>query len=533
MWNRRTIGIAAATLLVVGAVAISFRSPESTAPSAPSSGRPIEVAATPVTSRPIEVAAGGYVGSASCRECHADEYQSWHASYHRTMTQTVSEDTAPAAIVDTIVEVEGRLYSFENQGDDYIVELDDPTRHGIRMKRRLVLITGSHHMHVFWYESDFQRTPAMLPILYLIDQDRWIPRRSAFLRAPELAMGLELGRWNQNCCTCHSTHPRQRLNSETHIWDTHVAEFGISCEECHGPAEQHVEFHRERTDSVAESITNPKRLPVSTRSDLCGQCHGISLRSFDEVTVDDFMFNGCGFRPGQSLLEVESLKLLRTATGGPEVFRTWDGKNIQSAAYFWPDGEVRVSGREFNGLIESPCYQQGELGCLSCHQMHERDVSRQDEWREDQLKPGMRSNLACTQCHNDAERYGPQHTHHQLGSSGSDCMNCHMPHTVYGLLKTIRSHRISSPSVSMTLETGRQNACNLCHLDRTLEWTSEHLHQWYGQPRPEIDEQNRTIAASVLHYLKGDAVQRAIQAAAFAWPPRSRSPIHFGCRHCT
>ena len=50
-----------------------------------------------------------------------------------------------------------------------------------------------------------------------------------------------------------------------------------------------------------------------------------------------------------------------------------------------------------------------------------------------------------------------------------------MPFTTYGLLKTIRSHQISNPSVQATLETGRPNACNLCHLDKTLEWTANAL----------------------------------------------------------
>jgi hypothetical protein len=29
----------------------------------------------------------GFVGSARCRSCHPQAYESWHASWHRTMTQ--------------------------------------------------------------------------------------------------------------------------------------------------------------------------------------------------------------------------------------------------------------------------------------------------------------------------------------------------------------------------------------------------------------------------------------------------------------
>lgn len=93
-----------------------------------------------------------------------------------------------------------------------------------------------------------------------------------------------------------------------------------------------------------------------------------------------------------------------------------------------------------------------------------------------------------------------------------------MPFTTYGLLKTIRSHQISSPSVESTLATGRPNACNLCHLDKTLAWTAEYLNQWYGVAKPALGEDESSVAASVLVLLKGDAGQRAIVAESMGWP---------------
>ena len=41
------------------------------------------------------------------------------------------------------------------------------------------------------------------------------------------------------------------------------------------------------------------------------------------------------------------------------------------AGTFWSDGMERVSGREFNAMFESGCYQRGEMSCLSCHAMHQ------------------------------------------------------------------------------------------------------------------------------------------------------------------
>jgi hypothetical protein len=127
---------------------------------------------------------------------------------------------------------------------------------------------------------------------------------------------------------------------------------------------------------------------------------------------------------------------------------------------------------------------------------------------------------ACTQCH--AEYAEPErlraHTHHAPTSSGSDCLNCHMPFTTYGLTKAIRSHTITSPSMAKTLATGRPDACNQCHLDKTLGWAADHLHEWYGHERPPLDEERETIAASVRWAVSGDAGQRALMAWSLGWP---------------
>ena len=192
-----------------------------------------------------------------------------------------------------------------------------------------------------------------------------------------------------------------------------------------------------------------------------------------------------------------------------------NGKNRSS--YFWPDGMVRVAGREYNGLIESPCYQRGELSCLSCHRMHpdDRSSSSLEEWRNDQLKAELPGDRACLKCHEDFADRIAEHTHHAIDSSGSNCLNCHMPHTTYGLLKTIRSHQIDSPSVGAALSTGRPTACNHCHLDRSLGWTAEHLKSWYSHDIPELTETQLNRSAAVHDLLTGDAAQRVVQAAAF------------------
>ena len=94
-----------------------------------------------------------------------------------------------------------------------------------------------------------------------------------------------------------------------------------------------------------------------------------------------------------------------------------------------------------------------------------------------------------------------------------------MPHTTYGLLKAIRTHTISSPDVRVSNQTGRPNACNLCHLDKTLKWSADYLSDWYGIGRPELSEDQQTLSAALLWLLRGDACQRALAAWSFGWEP--------------
>lgn len=43
---------------------------------------------------PVEEA--GFATSDTCRSCHPSQYQSWHDSYHRTMTQAATPETVLA-----------------------------------------------------------------------------------------------------------------------------------------------------------------------------------------------------------------------------------------------------------------------------------------------------------------------------------------------------------------------------------------------------------------------------------------------------
>jgi hypothetical protein len=502
--------------------------------------RPAIVPESEIAHRPIQSPKENYVSSQTCRSCHPGEYHTWHGSYHRSMTQVASPESVLGDFDDTAVSLRGHDFQLSREGDSFWVEMEDFNHtdqftEPLKVKRRIEMTTGSHHMQIYWLASGDTRKMDMLPIVWLNADRRWVPRTSIFLMPPTKVMNLESGRWNRTCIMCHTTGEQPGLHSDRNM-DSKVSEFGIACEACHGPGREHVQHHRNLKNRYAMRLGNSPDTTIVTPTDLvqeldsqtCGQCHSV-LEQSHVATYEQWMLTGKQFEPGDRLSDT-----LKTIQVG-EPSRTSEEAKLN---WFWNDGMIRVSGREHNGLIDSPCYVHGigdrKLSCFSCHAMHPKktDPDALHEWANDQLKPGMRSNQACLQCHQDYDANLAAHTHHPAESTGSLCYNCHMPHTTYGLLTAIRSHEISSPSVDASLKTGRPNACNQCHLDKTLKWTAEHLRDWHEIPIPEIPDEHTTIAASVLWLLKGDAGQRALMAWSLGWEPaRKASGDSWMARH--
>ena len=471
--------------------------------------------------RPIERKSDGYVQAEACRECHPGNYESWHDSYHRTMTQLADPAIVMGKFEGQTVKTGDASYRLFEKDEVCWGELPTRILTGNRgpdtgtSRVPLVMTTGSHHMQVYWFPLAAGRSLGQFPLVYLKEAERWVPRHSCFLQPPGDPPGIEVGRWNNTCLQCHTTHPKQKL-SRDFSFDTNVAEFGISCEACHGPGQAHINYHRLDNDQLGiaeDPIVNLENLTHEKSSQTCGNCHSITTHLRAETRNE-----GHAFRPGKELEASRHLFRINERSKA-ELQRRGQNPEEFFEASFWPDGMVRVSGREYNGLIESPCYQQGEMSCLSCHALHQQTDDQRDPklWADDQLAIGMRSDQACLQCHNSTE-YGPQHTHHSTASSGSRCYNCHMPHTTYGLLKAIRSHTVSSPSVQHDdLQAGRPNACNLCHLDQTLQWTADHLEEWWKVEKPALQTAQREVAAGAIWTLTGDASIRALVAWHLGW----------------
>ena len=484
--------------------------------------------ATPPPITPRIVPEDGYIGSDDCRDCHREQHATWHASYHRTMTQVADSRSIRAPFDGTELSLEGADWRVEKRGEEFWVRgrpgASGGTQPATDRERRVVMATGSHNYQLYWLEEqEAGAGMGQFPLIYLLREGLWAPRKSRFLGPSLETTPNETGRWGRHCIKCHATH-----GQPAHVpsGETRVAELGISCEACHGPGADHARMQHSRQAEpllAGRDIVNPRNLGHQRSTEVCGQCHSIEI-FLDRERAMDWIRAGSRFRPGEILSDYQSTVRGRYEDNPPAVRQYLNQHQYFSLENcFWPDGVVRVSGREYHGTVESPCFQRGEMSCISCHRMHRPDADTRPlkTWANDQLGPGLDGNQACLQCHTGFSDSGAltAHTRHPAGSSGSECYNCHMPYTSWGLLRAIRSHTIESPDVATTVATGRPNACNQCHLDRTLAWSAQHLDEWYGAESPALTEEQKTVAASVLWAVKGDPVQLALMAWSMGWEP--------------
>ncbi len=386
--------------------------------------------------------------------------------------------------------------------------------------RELVLLTGSHHYLAFWIEGKDGQELRQFPFVYILDEKRFLPRKDAFLQPPDALPFL--ARWNANCIQCHSVagRPEQKEGYDERTgkfwskYNSQVAEQGISCEACHGPGLQHARLYanplkrREaRAQSTSAAIFVPRPQEGERGSEACGQCHSYFLPKDPEIWWTS------GF--SESFSAGETLDKSRLLLGADSFSKQGSEElsplfSAQKSSIFWQDGSMIVGGREYNGLRESPCFKEGvglrKMSCTSCHSLHKGDPN-------DQLKPQLSKNELCTQCHKEIKE---THSLHEPATTGSYCIQCHMPRTSYALLQGISSHQISSPRAQFT---SPPNACALCHIDKSQEWITTQLVSYRAAtPRDfskTVAKNTGTSSVALERSLSGNAVERAIYAYSF------------------
>jgi hypothetical protein len=153
----------------------------------------------------------------------------------------------------------------------------------------------------------------------------------------------------------------------------------------------------------------------------------------------------------------------------------------------FPGGMSTWNSAEYSDAMRGSCYSR--LRCIDCHDPHK---TIGPAWPH----AADHDDGLCLKCHHeyDDATARRRHTRHAPGSEGDRCMNCHMPRINEGLDTVVRTHTIFSPTKTVSIEKNGPNACNLCHLDRPINWTLRYLREWYGRNYSE-DEINRNYSS--------------------------------------
>ena len=113
----------------------------------------------------------------------------------------------------------------------------------------VALCVGSRRYQQYFERVDGPSGPVYrrLPLLWHIGDARWMHLNGVFLEPDDDDWSRHQAVWNVNCVFCHNTGVAPGLkpvgDGGEKRFDTHVADVGIACESCHGPARAHVALY--------------------------------------------------------------------------------------------------------------------------------------------------------------------------------------------------------------------------------------------------------------------------------------------------
>jgi predicted CXXCH cytochrome family protein len=232
-----------------------------------------------------------------------------------------------------------------------------------------------------------------------------------------------------------------------------VTEWNVGCEKCHGPGSVHA------AKPARTNIVNPARLDSVSANDTCIQCHsqGRPLKNPIEGRYYDW---AVGFDMGKDLKDYWQLE---------------DHKLGETTFTHFADGTAHKNRMQGNDFVQSVMYTRG-VTCFSCHDVHGTANNA------DLLKP---ASVMCLQCHGPNSVNGPRaatieaHTHHKSGSSGNECVACHMPaieQTIADVNVRAHTFRFITPAEGERLKI--PSGCQGCHADKGAAWATEQLRGW-------------------------------------------------------
>lgn len=413
--------------------------------------------------------AAEFVGGEVCAACHQEQHADWMGSHHQLAMAEATSDTVLGDF-GQVFELAGIRTEFEQTDDGYFVTTDNADGELQRFEVTHTFGWDPLQQYLVSFPDGRKQVLQIAWDTRPADQggQRWFhlyPDNTPKAGDPLHWTGFTHN-WNTSCASCHSTDLQKNYDPETNRFATRFTDINVNCESCHGPGSTHIAWAANPNDAIANMgltvefadtgswVFQELGQAIATRvgaegipaeQEVCAQCH--SLRT------ELLPFHGLVQENGTALGAFHDAFMLSPIT---EPQYQIDGQ-IQE--------EVFVAGSFF----QSRMHDMG-VTCSNCHNPHSLEL----------VAPG---NSLCAQCHAPAVYDTPAHHFHPVGSTGAECVECHMPETVFMQVDPRRDHSIRIPRPDLSAELGITNACSQCHTDETLDWSVQAFNQWW----PDIE----------------------------------------------
>ncbi len=269
--------------------------------------------------------------------------------------------------------------------------------------------------------------------------------------------------WNYMCAECHSTNLKKQFDPETDSYHTTWSEIDVSCESCHGPGSAHVVWAEEIESNPSAKEPGDMGLAIRFKDPAGGAWIFKPGSSVPERTVQ---------RAGLVTLETcarchaRRMTILEDYTFGHSFLDTHRPSLLEDQLYF-PDGQIQGEVYVYASFLQSKMYHNGVI-CSDCHEPHS-------------LRVYVQGNALCYRCHLPNQYGTKKHHFHKDNSTGTLCVECHMPERTYMQIDPRRDHSMRKPRPDLSIRLDTPNACTRCHDDKTDEWASEFFYKWYGK----------------------------------------------------
>jgi predicted CXXCH cytochrome family protein len=431
-------------------------------------------------------ASAHYVGRVVCATCHAEEDKLWRGSHHDLAMQEATAATVLGDFADktfTYHDVESRFFQRDGK---FFVTTNGPD--GKLADYPIKYTFGVWPLQQYLIEFPGGRLQTLALSWDARTQEeggqRWFhiyPQERIDHKDPLHWTGLYQN-WNLQCAACHSTNLKKGYDAASNSYKTTYSELNVSCEACHGPGSRHVDWaakikppYRADDDmglpvqlnsrwNEAWKFTEPgaKFAQRDTSADpavmnVCAACHARRSTLTESIT------------PGAPLADSHRLAML-------------------TPPQYHADGQQRDEDYVWGSFLQTRMYQKG-VTCQDCHEPHT-------------AKLRVEGNALCARCHDATQYDSQQHHFHKRGTSGAQCVECHMPAQNYMVVDARRDHGIRLPRPDLSQSLGSPNACTQCHTDKQPEWAAVALDKWYGKDWRERPHYGTTLHAGVTQGVK-------------------------------